>query len=279
MLTLAGFTKIMATVVFKNSKKQTRTNEEKLEVVEVVEKYEKMYDAELASLKGKTYFDRRRGKHIDKKPTWGIYAKAIREYYCELRDVKHDDRDLKTATTQLKRWCKDREKLRDTSTCPPKRKRASGGGRKAKAGEVRLELFAWFVDVRQCLKGRLPKKLFRLKAKQLYENWLEQNPTPVSERLKFGNQWINMWEKEFGISLRKPNKRYSVKYEDRVERIQDYLKNIWYVRRFSLETYKVDPPIINGDQMPFHRNESLQEKTLNFKSHDAFVKENYNLSR
>ena len=42
---------------------------------------------------------------------------------------------------------------------------------------------------------------------------------------------------------------------------------------------KVDPPIINGDQMLLHRNESSQQKTFNFKNQDTFAKENYNLSR
>ena len=31
--------------------------------------------------------------------------------------------------------------------------------------------------------------------------------------------------------------------------------------------------------MPLHRNESSQQKTLNFKNQDTFVKENYSLSR
>ena len=38
-------------------------------------------------------------------------------------------------------------------------------------------------------------------------------------------------------------------------------------------------PIINEDQMPLHRNESATQKTLNFVDMDAYVKENYNLSR
>ena len=46
-----------------------------------------------------------------------------------------------------------------------------------------------------------------------------------------------------------------------------------------MEKYNVDPPILNGDQMILHRNESSEPKTMNFKDHDAFVKENYSLSR
>ena len=66
------------------------------------------------------------------------------------------------------------------------------------------------------------------------------------------------------INLRRPNKRYSIKKEDLIERLQDYLKNVWSIRGYFIEKYRVDPPIINGDQMPLHRNESSAQKTLNF---------------
>ena len=43
--------------------------------------------------------------------------------------------------------------------------------------------------------------------------------------------------------------------------------------------YGVKPPVINGDQMPLHRNASASRKTLSLKSEKVFVKENYMLSR
>ena len=46
-----------------------------------------------------------------------------------------------------------------------------------------------------------------------------------------------------------------------------------------MDTYGVDPPIINGDQMALHRNESAGQKTLSLKSEEKIVKENYMLSR
>ena len=59
----------------------------------------------------------------------------------------------------------------------------------------------------------------------------------------------------------------------------EYLKNIWTVRKFFLDNFGVDPPVINGDQMTLHRNESSSQKTLNFTGMDTDVKENYNFSR
>ena len=80
--------------------------------------------------------------------------------------------------------------------------------------------------------------------------------------------------KEYNVSLRKSNQRFAIKNEDRIIRIKDYLHNIWTVRKYFLDTYGVDPPIINGDQMPLHRNESVGQKTLSLKSEETFVKEN-----
>ena len=139
---------------------------------------------------------------------------------------------------------------------------------------MRVALFSWFVDVR-IVKRPLAQRLFKLKANTLYEEWLRDNPTLESEKLKFGNQWIKIRQKEYGVSLRKPNKCYSIKKEDLVERLQDYLKNVWSIRCYFIEKYGVDPPIINGDQMPLHRNKS----SLTFKGEETFVKENHMLSR
>ena len=50
-----------------------------------------------------------------------------------------------------------------------------------------------------------------MKANQFCGEWPNQNPVPEIERLKFRNQWVKEWEQEYGISLKKPNKKYSVK--------------------------------------------------------------------
>ena len=46
-----------------------------------------------------------------------------------------------------------------------------------------------------------------------------------------------------------------------------------------MDAYGVDPPIVNGDQKPLHRNESAGQKTLSFKSESTYVEENYMRSR
>ena len=120
------------------------------------------------------------------------------------------------------------------------------------------------IDLRESLKGRLQMKMFPSKCVQVYSEWLKQQSEPILEKkqLKFCNHWFQDWIKEYNICLRKPNKRYALEKEDSVVRLQDYLKNSWMVRKYFFDTYSIDPPIINEDQVPLHRNESVSQKTL-----------------
>ena len=79
--------------------------------------------------------------------------------------------------------------------------------------------------------------------------------------------------------LRKPNKWYLISKEDCIIRVQNYLKNICSLRYYFIKTFGVDPPILNGDQMSFYRNEPSGQATLSFKNENVFVKKNNHLSR
>ena len=142
-------------------------------------------------------------------------------------------------------------------------------------------MFAWFIDVRGSLKGRLPLALFKAKCREVYSQWLEAQEEPVAEdaQLKFTNRWVQGWMKEYGVSLQKPNKRFSIKREDRIERIIELIKNVWRARHFIEQKFKKEAVILNGDQMPLHRNESCSQKTMASIDIDTFVKENTSLSR
>ena len=66
--------------------------------------------------------------------------------------------------------------------------------------------------------------------------------------------------KEYNVSLRKPNKKYAIKKEDRIIRIKGYSKNIWTVRKYFISKYGAGPPVFNGDQMPLRRNKAQVRK-------------------
>lgn len=145
-----------------------------------------------------------------------------------------------------------------------------------------LGYFYRFVDVRGSLKARLPRKVFKLKCEQLYQIYLKQQnlEPPEEEQIKFSNRWIRGWQEEYRVSLRQPNKRFAVSENVRKQRIIEFLKNIIRVRIFFDKRLNVsDVDIINGDQMPLHRNESAGQKTLSLRDCPTYVKENYMLSR
>ena len=142
-------------------------------------------------------------------------------------------------------------------------------------------MYDWFIDIRSSLKARLPKSMFKAQCKIFHEQWLSQQEKEVPEEKKimFSNTWIRGWMQEDNVSLRKPNKRFQIKHADQEERILEYFKNIWTVRKLIIDNFGVDPAIINGDQMPLHRNKSAFQRTLNFTGLDTYVKENYSLAR
>ena len=232
----------------------------------------------------KRYYEPKKGAWIKVRKE-GFASLAVREYFDDLRNAAYNDPQFRKAVEMTNRAMKRLEQSDEDFDLPApkkqKRIRAEGGGRKAQAIDFRNELFAWFVDVRFVLKGRLPKKLFVTKAKELYNLWLENQPeiVPPEKQLQFTNPWVYGWMKEFGVSLRKPNKRFAISQEDRVERIEEYIMNILIIRKFFWDKFGIIIPIYNGDQMPIHRNESHGVKTFNFKNQDTFVKENYMLSR
>ena len=106
-----------------------------------------------------------------------------------------------------------------------------------------------------------------MKCEEVYKAWLsdqteEMRADHKKDPMLFSNKWINDWMNEYKVSLRKPNKRYQIKSDDHIERITEYLKNIWLVRKFFIDRVGIDPPTLNGDQMPLHRNESSTQKNF-----------------
>ena len=135
----------------------------------------------------------------------------MREYYDDLKEVKALDRKLVNAL-KLGKCCLalvDQPES-ELSAPPTKNKyRKPGGGRNVAVPEVRKALYDWFIDVRETLKARLPKSMFKAQATLLYNQWLAQQPEApnADERIVFSNRWKNNSMTDYNVSLRKPNKR------------------------------------------------------------------------
>ena len=61
-------------------------------------------------------------------------------------------------------------------------------------------LFEWFVDIRDTLKARLPRKMFKTQFKMFYDQWLIQKDKviPDDKMTAFSNHWIKNWMHDTG---------------------------------------------------------------------------------
>ena len=94
-------------------------------------------------------------QHTEKLPKEGYMAMAVREFYSDLKDVKHNNPDLSNALKFRKR-CLDSLEANDFTEPPTKVKfHQAGGGRKKYVTEVREAMYDWFNDICSRLKARL----------------------------------------------------------------------------------------------------------------------------
>ena len=64
------------------------------------------------------------------------------------------------------------------------------------------------------------------------------------------------------MKANKINKYCQIKQVDGKQRIFEYIKNVWTVRKFFIDNLSGDLPIINGDQMPYIEARVLHRKLL-----------------
>ena len=114
---------------------------EKDDLAKLITKFKKGED------KNKVYKpnNNKRFKRRDKE---GPISKALRQFYVDLKDKTHEDKDFNRAWQMAKRCLKKYENpkyLYDGDTPLTKRYRSSGAGRKAAAPEIRDSLFEYFI--------------------------------------------------------------------------------------------------------------------------------------
>ena len=110
---------------------------------------------------------------------------------------------------------------------------------------------------RSCL-GRYVSRLVRQKAQSLVADYVREHllhgkrPAVVALRPR----WFAHWRAEYGLSMRKPNRKYKVPKAVMAARLEIGWLNGARVRAFCLATHGYDPEFENWDQSPFHNNES-----------------------
>ena len=189
-----------------------------------MEKYKELYDAEVEEkAKLKKQWDPKRKTFVQPTVQWGYLTRSVKEVFPHLQNLSSKDEKVIKAVAVARRAYENRKRKRDAGDIDAsdagarKKFRAAGGGRKAKALEVRQAAFEWFVDIRGSLKGRLPVTIFKTKCSQLYQQYLDNQVDEIKEeeRLKFSNHWVQGWMKEYNVSLLKPNKRFSLSHDER----------------------------------------------------------------
>ena len=170
-------------------------------------------------------------KWDDKKRKWtnphsqiGFKAMTVRELFSDIKDEPNDSKDFKNALKFVDRCVKlheDGEFVKEGNVSTSKY-RVIGAGPPQRAVDVRYALFEYFVNIRNSLKGRLPKNIFLAKARALYLEWVEGKKTvgeEIGPPLTFTHVWLRGWCQEFNVSIKHPNKRFKISAADRKARI------------------------------------------------------------
>jgi hypothetical protein len=154
------------------------------------------------------------------------------------------------------------------------RLRAPGAGRPTTAPMVRQSLYEWWSSIRHCIDwtqlaedrrsrgkkhlARFPRSVLALKVHQLLQDFAYAsliNGIPVVA-FKPDSWWFKRWEDDYGLSMRKANRKYQVARPVLKERLEVFLVNLFRLRLFCMLVWGYDPLIINWDQSPFHHNET-----------------------
>ena len=123
---------------------------------------------------------------------------------------------------------------------------------------LREALFDWFCSVRASVAARIPPKLVLMKAKGLATEMLrEMRRTGEFLTLPLlDKRWLHRWKKEYGVSLRKPTKRYKVKRTVLRERLRCMWTTNVRIRALAQSCLQLELPIYGFDQKGIYMNEA-----------------------
>jgi hypothetical protein len=170
------------------------------------------------------------------------------------------------------------------------RRQRDNSGRPHSSPWLRVALYEWWTSLRysidweavktsfgkQAIKSGLGQRkalarysaaLLRKKAGQLQQDYCEASliaGVPPRHVVQVTSHWLKRWEAEYGLSMRKANRKYKVPRRVMEERCEITWLNMVKIRYYILLVFGYDPPCENFDQSPFYSNEqgSLNMGTL-----------------
>ena len=156
---------------------------------------------------------------------------------------------------------------------PSKRRRLRGGGGPGNMNVpcIGEELFAWFVDTLNNIKGRLPSCLLlhraELVAKDLlgiHQLRIEAGGVPPHAKLNLpviSYAWLRRWRKVYGVSARQCNLRYKAPRNVILRRLRVFWCNLIRLRALHALLEPGGELVFEGfDQKPLWCTASSQEK-------------------
>ena len=117
---------------FSRTDRDKYTLEEKNALGKPCKCYKKEYELSVSENSQIVNYSEKRKKHVKKLPRGSYVARAVREFYSDLKDVKHDNPTLTKALKLGKRCLNQVEADEDGVTAPPSKSkyRQTGGRRK-----------------------------------------------------------------------------------------------------------------------------------------------------
>ena len=154
------------------------------------------------------------------------------------------------------------------------RRRGYGAGRQRKTEVIGKELYEWWVGLRyaidwkelargrrsqgkKCL-ARFPRHILKAKVMQFLEDHAYAsllNGVKV-QTFQPTSHWFKLWEDDYGLSMRKANRKYEVPRAVLKQRLEIGWTNVHRLRKFCILVNGYDPIIENFDQSPYHNNET-----------------------
>lgn len=198
-----------------------------------------------------------------------LHNRTIRDWYSQLVCTAVADGHVVSLVPSEK--CKLRSRAPVTML---QRRRAPGAGARFKATPIREALYEWFTATRYAVDwsqlisesrsrgkkhlARFPRSILRLKVQQFIQEYTYAcllNGEPVVT-FKADSWWFKRWQEEYGLSMRKANRKYAVPRAVVKERMEIFWVVLFRVRLLIYLSFGYEALILNFDQSPYHHNES-----------------------
>ena len=143
------------------------------------------------------------------------------------------------------------------------RKRAPGGGPHHKAQHVRAALFEWFTSIRYAIDwkqliahnrscgrthlARFPQSMLKLKVQQFLQDYAHACLVNGQRVVSFtaDSHWFRRWEEDYGLSMRRANRKYAVPRHIVKERLELFWISLFRIRYFISLSFGYDPLLEN----------------------------------